>query len=263
MLVFNCSKAATEFFTVIKKGEKFTCIESAPHKTIAESIAATKHDEDDVIAWHWLVHVVTVKRKKVVIVMEFNSRFSMTFTGLKKGDEIAFLNMFEHHLSLHVNELMQSVIDDVDDLEDSLAHYDAAHFSSAFHQRGDRSVQATLNDVAWHIDCQAHDNGYLPEDYALIKFDAFVNQLLRKNRTRKDYFQPNHEFLSAWLNEYSEFSKTDISNKIKTFKKQESSLRRQEYAIDVIKENSENNISKGNISFIASNIVSLDSFRKK
>ena len=36
MLVFNCTKAAVDFFTVTRKGEKVSDLEPAPHKSIAE-----------------------------------------------------------------------------------------------------------------------------------------------------------------------------------------------------------------------------------
>ena len=38
MWVFNCTKAAVELFTTTVKGEKRTCVETPPHKTIAEAI---------------------------------------------------------------------------------------------------------------------------------------------------------------------------------------------------------------------------------
>ncbi len=34
--------------------------------------------------------------------------------------------------------------------------------------------------------------------------DAFANQLIRKRKTEKDYFTPQHEFLHAWLKHYGE-----------------------------------------------------------
>ena len=95
MLIFNCTKAAADFFTSTKKGEKSSPIEPAPYKTIAESIAMADVSTDSEHQWHWLIHAKKVKRKNVLIVMDYQSRFAITLTGLKKGNEFPFLKLFE------------------------------------------------------------------------------------------------------------------------------------------------------------------------
>jgi hypothetical protein len=273
MLIFNCTKAATEFFTRSVKGEKHSPIEPTEHKTIEEAIQAqpstvVQVGNEGIKNWHWLVHVITVKRKKVVIVMDYHSRFSMTLTGLKKGDDLAFLNMFDHHLSLHVQQLMQMAIDDDDLVEESFHYYNATHDNCAFHQRGDRSVQATMNDVTWYFDCDVHENGYIPQDYELIKFDAFVNQLLRKNKNKKDYFSPHHEFLRNWLRNYSGLNEETITDKINQFKQDESVFFEQEREhtenshIEAREQTLPNNVSNVRNVSNTSNVVCLDAFRK-
>ena len=270
MLIFNCTKAATEFFTRTAKGEKHSPIEATEHKTIEDAIQAqpstvVQVGKNSVKNWHWLVHVITVKRKKSIIVMDYHSRFSMTLTGLKKGDELAFLNMFDHHLSLHVQQLMQMAIDDDDLVDESLNDYNATHENCAFHQRGDRSVQATMNDVTWYFDCDVHENGYIPQDFELIKFDAFVNQLLRKHKNKKEYFSPHHEFLRNWLVNYSGLNDETITDKINQFKQDEAAFfaQEREHADDINVEKAEQTLpsSLSNVSN-ASNVVCLDAFRK-
>jgi len=78
--VLTVTKAAVDLFTTTVKGEKRTCVETSPHKTITESIEQTKdgvvfpnrlgltdvYDTD----WHWLVHCVSVKRQKYLLVMD-------------------------------------------------------------------------------------------------------------------------------------------------------------------------------------------------
>ncbi|MGJ8692647.1 MAG: DUF6933 domain-containing protein [Thalassotalea sp.] len=270
MLIFNCTKAATDFFTSSIKGKKHSPIEPTDHKTIEDAIQAqpstlVQVGKNSVNNWHWLVHVITVKRKKSIIVMDYHSRFSMTLTGLKKGDEIAFLNMFDHHISLHVQQLMQMAIDDDDLVEESLNNYNATHDNCAFHQRGDRSVQATINDVSWYFDSEVHENGYTPQDFELIRFDAFVNQLLRKHKNQKEYFSPHHEFLRNWLENYSGLNDETITDKINQFKQDESVFFEQEseHAEDINIEAAEQKLanSVSNVSS-TSNVVCLDAFRK-
>ncbi len=64
MLVFNCSKAAMDFFTVTKQGKQYTCVEQTQNKTIAEDTAAAGiHGTDENYQWHWVLHCVSIKRK--------------------------------------------------------------------------------------------------------------------------------------------------------------------------------------------------------
>jgi hypothetical protein len=96
MWVFNCTKAAVELFTTKVKGEKRTCVETPPHKTITEAIEQARdgvvfpnrlgltdvYDTD----WHWLVHCISVKRQKYLLVMDYNTRYCMTMLAPKKGE---------------------------------------------------------------------------------------------------------------------------------------------------------------------------------
>lgn len=194
--------------------------------------------------------------------MDYHSRFSMTFTGLKKGDEIAFLNMFDHHLGLHVQQLMQMVIDDEDYIEESLDHYAAAHSGCTFHQRGDRSLQVTTNDVAWYFDNNVHENDYIPQDYELIKFDGFVNQLLRKNKNQKNYFSPHHEFLRNWLVDYSDCSDKEITQKINQFQQDEFDFYQQALKNDELETEIDTEETEQSLQSNSSNVINLDAFRK-
>lgn len=239
MIVFNCTKAAADFFTRTVKGKKSSSIQPSEYKTIAEAI---KNESETVINpvenWHWLVHVITVKRKKVIIVMDYHTRFSVSLTGIKKADENEFIAMFTHHLILHAQELMQLLVmhkteselqkADVE-ITNSLALFLKENSSSIFHQRGDRSAQATINDVACFFNSDANNIGYVMEDFQLIKFDSFVNQQLRKNKGQKDYFCPHHEFLRFWLSNYTDDTSNIINEKITQLEQLDRELLQEEF----------------------------------
>lgn len=206
MLILNCTKAAAEFFSRTKKGKKFSALEPAPKQTIAESIAESAArsmaESNSPQQWQWLVHAVKVKGKTILIAMDYQSRFSICLSALKKGDDAAFLNMFEHHLIVHIYEMMSS-IDAEHVIDTSFDRFRLQHFSRAFYLRGDRSVQAHINDVVWHfrrwVDDAYYEKGLFPEGAGLIGHDVFVNHLLRKRKGEKDYFYPQREFLHGWL----------------------------------------------------------------
>lgn len=282
MLVFNCTKAAADFFTTSRtkngKREKISPIEAAPHKTIAESIDEPILPDDimqegkKVSQWHWLVHAVKVKRKNVLIVMDYHSRFAITLTGIKKGAQYDFLNMFDHHLNVHINEIMLLETDNSPTIDASLEHYCKQHNSCAFHQRGDRSVQSHINDVVWHFERSVDEIGDVPTDVDLIGFDAYVNHILRKRKGEKDYFNPQHAFLHHWLMQYADLSESQADQHINVLKEQE----RAEYQVrhhmmsaladDVLSQPIPEHVAIPNDTNKQdrdlSNVVCLDTFRK-
>jgi len=270
MLVLNCSKAAAEFFTSTKKGQKRSPIEPARHKTIAESIDSVVSLRDVKIEgkskqlkqWHWLVHAIKVKRKNVLIVMDYHSRFSMTLTGLKKGDEFAFLHMLDHHLNVHIKELMGSLDYDAKDINNSLENYFDRHDTCAFHQRSDGSVQAHINDVKWLFEYTVDELGEVPTDVDLIGFDVLTNRMLRKSKGKKDYFEPRYIFLQRWLNQYGELTEQQAENKIIDLKNKERAEYQAENQIAQASTESNYEHQSEQQAIGISNVVSLDIFRK-
>ncbi|WP_281561185.1 hypothetical protein [Thalassomonas sp. RHCl1] len=232
MLVFNCTKAAAEFFTAIRQGAKRSPLKPPPEKTIAASMQAKNRQAITAVnpleavkqannQWHWLVHAIKVKRKNVLIVMDYHSRFAMTFTGLKKGDETGFLQMFEQHLNFHIRELMPQVITDASIIDVSLERYCHDHSTNTFYQRGDRSVQSHINDVGWHIEMTADEMGELPAGIDLIAFDCYINNTIRNQKGKKGYFVPLQAFLHQWLCQYSGVSQTQADALIKELQEKE------------------------------------------
>ena len=268
MLIFNCTKAAADFFTSTKKGKKSSPIEPAPYKTIAESIAMADVSTDSEHQWHWLVHAKKVKRKNVLIVMDYQSRFAITLTGLKKGNELPFLKLFEHHLTVHVHEIMALLADSVADnalaIKNSLKQYFNQHNSCAFYQRGDRSVQSHINDVLWHFEYSVDEMGEVFEGVDLIGFDAYVNRLLRKRQDEKDYFYPQHEFLHGSLTHYGEYSESEADSLLDGLQAQErAEFQAQFDGIEDLNMQAEPPSLSDVHSDMSDNVISLDSYRKK
>ena len=226
MLIFNCTKAAAEFFTCKRQGQKYSPIEPSPKETLAESLTVKNKlieviepdDYDQTKPWHWLVHAIKVKRKNVLIAMDCQSRFSLVLADLKKGDDIGFLNLFDQHLITQVNLTLPLFFDDHIAIEESLDVFTADYNQCAFYQRGDRSTQAHINDVAWHVELETDKTGEVPVDEDAIGFEIFVNQLLRKGRGNKDYFEPREEFAQMWLQQFAHLKPNKAASLIEAFK---------------------------------------------
>jgi len=254
MLNFNCTKAAADFFSSTKKGEKISPLESAPEQTIAEP--------NNPLQWQWLVHAIKVKAKNVLVVMDYQCRFSISLPGLKKGDDTAFLHAFEQQLTLHVHAMMRSVDADPQVILASLERYHQQHYDRAFYLRGDRSVQAHINDVAWHFRNGVDNKGVIPTGDGLIALDTFANQIMRKRKGEKDYFYPQREWLHAWLRHYGEYSAAQADACIDELKAKE----RADFAArhpGLIPPNREMESTVPSAEPDHSNVISLDAYRKK
>ncbi len=270
MLVFNCTKLAADFFSVTQRGKKISPIEPAPKCTIAQSLndnaGQTPSDLtsylDTSIQWHWLVHAIKVKGKSVLVVMDCKSRFSITLTGIKKGDDMAFLNAFEHHLTAHVHEIMALASANIDAIDDSLERYYQQHNSCKFYQRGDASVQAHINDVIWHFRSVADEQRTLPSGVDLITHDVFVNKLLRKRKAEKKYFEPQYEFLFGWLKQYGQYNSAQTDQYMEYYRAKERATFAAKYP-GLAQGNRAPNNSVAGISSDADNVISLDTYRKK
>ncbi len=217
MLIFNCTKAAADFFSTTRKGKKTSPLEPAPRQSLADVMTETS----DPLAWQWLLHVIKVKGKNVLVAMDCQTRFSISLSALKKGDDKAFLNNLEHHLTVHIYEMMTDINADPQVIDASVERFRQQHNNCRFYLRGDRSVQAHINDVLWHFRSWVDNHGELPTDVDLIGLDVFANQLYRKRRDEKEYFTPQHEFFRAWLIHYGEYSPSQADAAIDCIKAKE------------------------------------------
>ena len=209
MLVFNCTKAAAEFFTVIRQGDKISCLEPAPHKTILESVNTpvfpgdVDSDENDGFQWQWVVHCVSIKRKKYLLLMDYHSRYCIMFPAGKKGDDIEFLNSFEALLKANFRYWVDKNEMDQNEASQYIEQYDACINTCTFHQRGDRSVQAHMKEVVWHLQTLVERQGSISERLDCLLFSVAAAGIYRKRKGEKDYFQADQAFFTHWLKTFS------------------------------------------------------------
>ena len=71
----------------------------------------------------------------------------------------------------------------------------------------------------------------VPEAEDLIGFDTFANQLLRKQKGEKDYFEPHYTFLQQWLSEYGELTQQQAAKKISDLQAQEKAMHQARHKI--------------------------------
>ena len=90
--------------------------------------------------------------------------------------------------------------------------YDSLVNTCAFYQRGDRSVQGHIKEVAWHLERQCYEEGMLSDDIDCLGFNLFTGQTPRMIKGNKDYIFPTKEFLSYWLNRFSTENRAPLIN---------------------------------------------------
>lgn len=223
MIIFNCTQSATDFFTIKKGGEKISVVESPAHKTIDEAISNSALPKPS--PRHWLLHVKKVARKNVLVAMDYETRFAICLTGVIKGNDPLFMQMFEHHLFVHVKVLMSSMYAREDMIDNSIERYVNTHQQVRFCRRGDRSMQRHINEAFWQFELATDDYiGHLPTGAELISVDDHINEMIKGRNNRKEYFIPKEDFLRRWLEYYTSVPSDKLPQLFNTLRKKKGYL---------------------------------------
>lgn len=243
-----------------KKSDDAIC-EQAPHKTIdlSEEHFDEQFAQQTVRPWQWVVHVIKVNRKNVIIAMDHHARFTITLADIKKGDHKSFLAQFEVHLKIQLWELLSAVLDDKKKITEAINEYFSSFNQCIFYARGDRSVQAHINDVAWYFENYSTSSNCMPAGEELLDFDNFANELLRKTKIQPDYFVPEVNFLHRALIEIAQVPQTDAER----FIEESQSQRREEFKAQLTRSEAEHITQYGNVTDGVNNIISLDKYKKR
>ena len=228
MLIFNCTKAAADFFTSTRKGNKISPMSATPKTALSE-----EHVLHDHTLWHWMVHVTKFGHKNVLLAMDTDSRFCMAFWGLRKGNFQNFLEQFHERFSLHIAALIKMGGQDEATLETSMQTFIENHHKYTFVQRGDRSVQAHINDAFMHLQYEQHQwDEWAPTEEELLISDFRNNDTPRKRKQDKDYLFPTQELFQTWLSRYTSLNEQTIEHTISQYHQMNRQLWRFPFDID-------------------------------
>ncbi|MEZ9136119.1 hypothetical protein [Vibrio sp. F13] len=232
MLVFNCTKAAADFFTVKRNGKKVSPLEASPTDTVSGSDHVNTFSTQPPIS-AWLVHAINVQRKKVLIAMHVETRYSMVFVGIQKGDWAEFTNQLLERLFNNMQFFGEEFeLCDEESFEEMFNEFIKLHPKPIFCQRGDRSVQSHINDVAWQFEDRVYQVGSLPDGHEeSASFDEWINGLIRSTKQKKEHFHPDEEMFIDWMQTYSELG----DNEDKLIRQLFGSLRRQMMHAEMVK----------------------------
>ena len=151
----------------------------------------------DLRAMQWYGHRIQVLRRKCVILMELRSRYAVVFTGLTKPDFARFPEIFRDRLlreALVLSQLDEARTERLTGLVGLVAE------NVEIMPGSDRSVQAHINDVVWHLELMAREIGSLPEDaWQEFNFGLRANQMPRTCKGEKEYFIPLEVMRGFWL----------------------------------------------------------------
>jgi hypothetical protein len=197
MLIFNCTEAASSFFSRVHKGKKISPVEK-PSSPVIEDDEAVESAEQ------WLVHAITVQRKHVLFVIHVQTRYCMIFADAKKADVEGFVHRFAERWfeglmrdALH-HDILQWVPHDgmQERFNESCRQY-------RLYKRGHRSAQGHIGEIAWIFQSYAAEWGCLPQDEIMARrFDAKINSFIRGNKSAKGYLVPDEEMMAHWLRTY-------------------------------------------------------------
>jgi hypothetical protein len=205
MLIFNCTEAASKFFSRVHKGKTITPVDTKPPSSVIEDDELNGADEQ------WLVHAITVQRKHVLLVIHVKTRYCLILADAKKADVEGFVEWFKERwreglIRDAINHDLMQWIDAgmmTDRMELSREH--------RFYRRGHRSAQKHIEQIAWFFEDCAAEWGCLPQgERAAIGFDAQMNSQIRNAKERKEYFRPDEEMLAHWLRQYCGVEKPGV-----------------------------------------------------
>ncbi|MFC3024200.1 DUF6933 domain-containing protein [Vibrio zhugei] len=225
MLIFNCTKAASDFFTVTRKGERISPIDPSPCKLMADDVDYLKGNDGSTPKEisEWLVHVIRVQRKPIVFAIEKDTRYVMTFVDLKKGEYQRFLTDFIERIANLVQYFGEDLMIMNDDtFEPMLNNFLAVNSEYRFFSRSDRSMQSHINEIAWFFKDTAENSGCLPDTEQVMCFDADMNSMLRQYKGLKDMIYPANQMLFHWLRNYCDYDEKqikDVSERIRELKR--------------------------------------------
>ncbi|ROS01274.1 hypothetical protein EDC56_1703 [Sinobacterium caligoides] len=258
MLIFNCTKAACDFFSKTTAGTQFSPVIAPPNPRIEQDIHNVVDEQGNTPRLsQWLVHAIIVDRKYCLIAMEVNTRFSMTFSDLIRGDSETFVNLFTERLLNNMYWLGEQLgIFDPAFFPIMTDSFLSEHDGIAFFKRSDRSVQGHINDVLRYFREQSEEIGLLPNDHEqAMAFDEMVNQIQRSSKASTQYFFPEVGMLGQWMQEYCDGNAEDLNIIRDSF--------RQLRSEQVFADNAPSCIDDSQALPPPDNVVSLCEFRKK
>jgi hypothetical protein len=220
MLIFNCSKSAAEFFARTRNNLKTSPLEIPENRKIEDDEKKFSFpDGEQSSLYQWQVHAIKADRKNCLVVMDIETRYSITLANLTKGDAEGFVkNFIDRLLTNMLRQGKELGIMQEQDFAPMLKEFTDQHPGFRFFQRSDRSVQSHINDVVWHFRNQIEDYGFPTSQSEAAIFDRFANELLRKTKGSNDYFTPSEEMILKWLTNYFGATEEKLTLTRKTLK---------------------------------------------
>jgi hypothetical protein len=196
MLIFDCTQDASDFFSRKVKGKIITAVQPA---AAAQSLEADSADHKRVDRWQ--LHVTKFGRLHALVAMKVDTRYAMMFVGLKRNDVKGFLEQFTARYLVEVLVMAGNILGKIPPQVELQRHVDLWEESLQpvyFFKRGDRSVQAHINDVLYMAAYDAYEGKGLPvEEPDLIAFGEVPNGMFRSIRGGDDFIPAELELKQA------------------------------------------------------------------
>ncbi|MDE1716251.1 hypothetical protein PWG14_27680 [Chromobacterium amazonense] len=198
MLLFHCTKDASTALSSTRNGVTHSWVNDQP-------LPAGD------TPWIWQLHAVKIMRQTVLVAMHSDSRFTMVFWGMKKGDGETLLLLFFERLANHLFWLAEDTgALDESGCETMFNRLMTTHHAFRFHTNSDRSVQAHINEVVQCCRNAVADNGCLPDNYEeAAGFEQYLNKIIRSAHGG-DFFYPDEALLRACLRAFAGFHESQL-----------------------------------------------------
>ncbi len=154
---------------------------------------------------YWHAHSIPILEKNCVLAVNDSTRFGIFFSDVTKVDFANFSTLFVTRLTQELQWL--------DLTPGQIAKAKLALGPMCCIPSHDRSVLATMNDMLREIRMLAEGIGRLPQsEHEMWGVSLRINRLLRRSKTRQDYYSPINEMLELLKNQDDWLSTSSLSS---------------------------------------------------
>jgi hypothetical protein len=207
MLIFNCTKAAAEFFTTTYKGKKTIPVLPSAYKTITEAIENDNCDIEKTnnFKWQWIVDCISIKRKKYFMVIDYLTNYCLAFPTTPQGNNISFIDEFNKFLLVNFSFWATQKGVTTDEIAEYVMRYHTATKSCSFYQRTDSAVQESLESIVSQLKIIFIEDKPFTTDEEFLMFSIHISECSRrKDNNKRGYVYSHDLFVDFFVNEFSD-----------------------------------------------------------
>lgn len=193
MLVFNCTKAALNFFSYTKDKIKYSPVEATPNYAL-DDMGSKKHPLSQ-----WLLQCVKIQHHNVLFACHIKYRYVMFFNNIEKNNWQGFIDTFNERYIAQITQLLEDYEVGIKLSDDILTaikkHHHPTHCFARYCPKAQHNITLAVEEVTIALDQMGWHQVINDE----ADFEAAYNDYLTSSTSMPDVFIPRLELLLDFL----------------------------------------------------------------